>query len=135
MKKKMHIIIMLLLLVPSGLWAQDDQSQQSEDFSNSQIEKAVRAYRDIAQLISKYNEQVQEASEEERYEIEEEVAQKMNDLVESHGLEVEEYNSILQKAEEDEEFRETIIKKLKGVLDDGGANGRTGEISPETVER
>jgi len=101
--------------------AQEDSAQQESAqqenagaaaemaVDDATVDKFVVAYQDIVALQQDYSQQIQAAGDQQQaQQLQQEAQQKMMGAVKDAGLTIQEYNTIIQKAQNDPQFAEQI---------------------------
>ena len=89
--------------------------------SDQQISQAAVAMQKVMTIRQSYNQQLTQAKPEDRGRIADESQTAMKKAVTDSGLSVDQYNSILQLAQNDPDVREKLISRLP--QQNGGATG------------
>ncbi len=104
-----------LLLVGSPAGAQQ-ASKQDTEISDAQLGQAAEAYMEITKIGESFREEIQKAEDEnERYQLQQQANQKMTEAVQDTGLQVQEYNEIIQGVQEDSEKMKDFMAKLQDL--------------------
>lgn len=89
--------------------------------SDQQITQAAVAMQKVMTIRQSYNQQLNQAKPEDRGRIAEESQTAMKKAVTDQGLSVDQYNAILQLAQNDPDVREKLMSRLP--TQNGGATG------------
>ncbi|WP_417659926.1 DUF4168 domain-containing protein [Pseudidiomarina sp.] len=82
------------------------QQQQSIELTDAMLEKFVTAMSNVQEISNKYSEQFQSAEDaEQAQEIQRKAQEEMVSAVNDSGLSPQEYNTIVQRIQQDEELR------------------------------
>jgi 3-hydroxyacyl-CoA dehydrogenase len=88
----------------------------AQEISEAELEKAAKAYVEIAMISQQFQESVQQTSDpDERQQMQQEANSKMITAVEEADLSVESYNEIMGKISKDEALAEKFTSKLQDV--------------------
>ncbi len=102
-----------LLLAGSPAAAQQESPQDAE-ISDAQLDHAAQAYMEIAKIGESFREEIQTAADEdERYQLQQQANKEMTEAVQDKGLEVQEYNEIIQGVQNDDETMKKFMAKLQ----------------------
>ncbi len=96
--------------------------------TDGQITQAAVAMQKVMTIRQSYNQQLSQAKPEDRGRIADESQTAMKKAVTDSGLTVDQYNSILQLAQNDPDVREKLISRLP--QQNGGAAGSSPSNSP-----
>ena len=114
--------ISLLLITAIPALAQDNQYQDntqtgnygtSTEITDSQLEKAADAYSDVAKISKEFQASIQGVENQDKIgQLQENANNDMINAIEDAGLQVETYNTILEKIRSDEQLRSEFMNKL-----------------------
>lgn len=97
------------IAAPAPQQAQQAQTQQQQDvqvISDAMLEKFADAMSEVRSISNKYAEEFQSAEDAEQAQsIQQKAQQEMVEAVNDSGLSPEEYNTIVQRVQQDEELR------------------------------
>ncbi|RUO66463.1 protein of unknown function [Pseudidiomarina planktonica] len=97
------------IAAPAPQQAQQAQMQQGQDvqvISDAMLEKFADAMSEVRNISNKYAEEFQSAEDAEQAQsIQQQAQQEMVEAVNDSGLSPEEYNTIVQRVQQDEELR------------------------------
>lgn len=105
------------LATPQAQAAAPQQAAQAQVISDSMLEKFVAAMGEVREISNSYAEEFQSAEDAEQAQaIQQEAQQEMIAAVEASGLSPEEYNTIVQRVQQDEALR----SRLESLTSDNG---------------
>jgi RecA/RadA recombinase len=111
-------LVCALLLIGAPAVAQQQQQQQQEigEISDTQLDKAAHAYLEITKLGESFRQEMQTAGDEsERHELQQQANREMTGAVQQEGLEVQEYNQIIQRIQTDNDLMKNFMAKLQEI--------------------
>lgn len=89
------------------------QSQGNTALSNQKLDAAAAAIARVAYLRENYQRQIAQADPAERQKIAEQASGELTKAVNDQGLSVQEYNSIVERAQSDPGVRKKILDRLQ----------------------
>jgi hypothetical protein len=108
-------LVCALLLIGAPAVAQQQQ-QEIEEISEKQLDKTAHAYLEITKIGEGFRQEMQNAVDEsERREVQQQANREMTEAVKQEGLEVQEYNQIIQKIQTDNELMKNFMAKLQEI--------------------
>jgi hypothetical protein len=106
--------LMGALLLAGSPAAAQQASPQDTEISDAQLDQAAQAYMEITKIGESFREEIQTAEDEdERYQLQNRANNEMKQAVQDEGLEVQEYNEIIQGVQNDHETMKKFMAKLK----------------------
>jgi RecA/RadA recombinase len=108
-------LVCALLLIGAPAVAQQQQ-QEIGEISDTQLDKAAHAYLEITKLGESFRQEMQTAGDEsERHELQQQANREMTGAVQQEGLEVQEYNQIIQRIQTDNDLMKNFMAKLQEI--------------------
>lgn len=130
-----HVLFSFALIVAGFMLAapaiaqqgvpQQPQQQPPPDVEvdDDELDTVAEAYVDVQMLTSEFNQVVQDAEDaEEAQAIQQEFAERANDVVSEHGITLERYDLVVRAATADDDLRQRLLTRIEGLMEDGGGN-------------
>jgi hypothetical protein len=109
------VLVCALLLIGAPVVAQQQQ-QEIAEISDTQLDKAAQAYLEITKIGEGFRQKMQTAGDEnERHELQQQANTEMTEAVQQEGLEVQEYNQIIQRIQTDNDLMKNFMAKLQEI--------------------
>jgi hypothetical protein len=116
------ILVLCLTGFPAG--AQDENQQQSSStasssspqISDTQLEKVAKAYTEIRVIHDEFQQSVQTTEDQDkRLQLQQQANEKMVEVVESTGIDVQTYNQVIELVRVDEELSQRFFEKIQKI--------------------
>jgi hypothetical protein len=109
------VLVCALLLIGAPVVAQQQQ-QEIAEISDTQLDKVAHAYLEITKIGESFREKIQKAvDEDEKHELQKQANSEMTEAVQQKGLDVQEYNQIIQQIQSDNELMKNFMAKVQEI--------------------
>lgn len=112
------VVASLVLFMVLPAMSQEGHGQQSPptgmqpQIGDEELEKAAEAYADVVKISEEFQQSIQGVEEEsKRLELQQSANERMVNAIESAGLDVDAYNTILAEVHSNEKIRERFMEK------------------------
>jgi hypothetical protein len=117
------VVLSALLAVSSAAMAQQpspstgDQSKKTQNISEDKLNAAAAALAAVSQVHQDYQKRITAAaSPDDKKRMVEEANKALEKAITDKGLSIDEYNAIVDVAQNDPEFKAKLIQRARGIL-------------------